>query len=1002
MLKKITILVFYLLIRFISFAQQGERYNTFYYNVNEGLLQSHINNLAFDKYNFGWLSFVNGLQKFDGVHFTNIPVQNGLPDDKNINFFFTQDSVLLLASRAGISRYDAETNKFRLLINLEKEQFTPLFLGEYKGVITCLTSNNKLLEIKKNNLVTEIKSPFSFPVKNNFLNEAVYVLNKFLNLTAIYINNTLQVYDLQQKKIIASKKLPFQALSFDLKFLSAQSVVFFNSNINKTQIQEWDFFSDELNLLYSIPTKPEILDRSSFLKSKNSANIFTIKNRVYSTNSYRPNFVANELVTTNNNPLAGNNVCQKIIEDHFGNLYLLTVDNGLIVAYQNEFNIKYYGIPGERQSFASALCIDKENNKVLLGCNGNGILIYDSLQHLIKHIKTLPGSNTAFTPASILKLEKNKYLLFCFLENDGWILENDRITQKVPISGFQFPNTSINYYGNKMSNTAKEAWVQTTSSYFHILKDPLSIKHFIMPTNLAGSCIYQNEIVFPADDTIHFYNLSHPKQTSILLPNTGGVRCIKTDGQLIYIGSNKGLFILDKNKKIVQHINKEDGLKDECIYAILLDNLGNIWCSTNQGIFCVSKGKIITQIGKVNGLQENEFNTNVAEISKDGELFFGGVNGLSSFYPFTNNKQEENIKLIFTDIKINNQPFSNDSLSPWVIEKLDLKHNQNSLAFEFIAMGKSNPTQNSYFYKMVGADSSWSQNTGFQPVRYYLQPGKYTLKISASKFTGTEPQTLKEIQIIIHPPIWKSWWFISLISLLALLIIYYTINKRNKNQYGKILQKLEQEKLLATEREKISQDLHDSIGAYANVVMFKTELLEREQNAKHKNSLMVDLKFASKEIMTSLRENIWALKKQTYTPSDCVLRINNFVQTLSRHYPKINFRNDGEAPQNVILHYSIALHIVRIIQEAITNALKHARPKNIFITHAHEGSSWTITVIDDGIGFEPENIEETSTGNGLTNMKQRAAQSNFQLTLKSEKNKGTTLTLGIPLKPSSF
>lgn len=68
-------------------AQTLSRYNTFSYNVNEGLLQTSINGACFDSNNFLWLSFPNGIQKFDGINFINVPVQPGMPDDKSVHFF---------------------------------------------------------------------------------------------------------------------------------------------------------------------------------------------------------------------------------------------------------------------------------------------------------------------------------------------------------------------------------------------------------------------------------------------------------------------------------------------------------------------------------------------------------------------------------------------------------------------------------------------------------------------------------------------------------------------------------------------------------------------------------------------------------------------------------------------------------------------------------------------------------------------------------------------------
>ena len=183
---------------------------------------------------------------------------------------------------------------------------------------------------------------------------------------------------------------------------------------------------------------------------------------------------------------------------------------------------------------------------------------------------------------------------------------------------------------------------------------------------------------------------------------------------------------------------------------------------------------------------------------------------------------------------------------------------------------------------------------------------------------------MKELSIIIRPPFWKTWWFLSGIGILILSTVGIFINQKNKRKYEKKLQILENERRLKEERERISRDLHDSLGVYANAVLYNTELLEKEKTTEKGTTIISDLKFASKDIITSLRETVWALKKESYSAADCLVRIRNFVQPLTRYYRHIEFKIEGDAPSNVFYNYSKALNIVRIVQEAIANSIKHA------------------------------------------------------------------------------
>ena len=405
-------------------------------------------------------------------------------------------------------------------------------------------------------------------------------------------------------------------------------------------------------------------------------------------------------------------------------------------------------------------------------------------------------------------------------------------------------------------------------------------------------------------------------------------------------------------------------MPDECIYAMAIDAKGTLWCSTNKGILKIYKDNSFQQLKKEDGLQENEFNTNAVAKAADGELFFAGVNGVSSFQPADISSFAEKLNLLFTRIKINNEEIVKDSAA-WNISSLSLSHSNNSFSFDFIAMGNNNPEQYIYQYKMEGVDKQWIQNEDVQTVRYYLLPGTYTFKIYAGRFFNKDAVAMNEIKIVIRQAFYKTWWFIALVSLAIIAVMAYTINQYIRDKYRKKLEALKAAHSLREERERISRDLHDNIGAYANAVLYSTELLEKEQQENLRTELMSDLKFASKDIITSLRETIWALKKESYTTEDCIIRIRNFIQPLSRHYPHIKFTIEGEGSAETQLHYTKALNVVRILQEAVTNAIKHSSASQIVITSTQQGGQWLLEVKDNGIGFRENGVEDTGGGYGL-------------------------------------
>jgi signal transduction histidine kinase len=979
-------------------SQKIERFNSFIYNVNEGLLQSTITDIAFDKNNFCWLSFPNGIQKFDGKTFTSVEVQNGLPDDKMVLFYKCSNGDLLLSHSQGISKYVINRNKFiEIYTNHSSNKLPVSFIGEDDNTIYFHTADGFIKGINNQTfkVVSEIKAPWE-----NFISSFDYSIRFSDNIinhrVAANVNDQLYLWDLKEQKLLSTSSI-IPGLSFFLLHLkSGDEVLYYLYSINNA-LQLYNFTTNTNHHFFIKGKENESLSRCNILQWNNKT-LISFNNKLYETDTTL-RVLESELVNFQNQTFASNSPIASISQDNYGNLFLVTVTDGIRKIIRNNYPVKYYGTEKIENNFILSVLPDKKNNRILLGTASNGVLVFDTLQRLIKHIKTLPGEQNSFTTNTILKTYIGNYLFFNAASKKVWQLNKDlSFVNSIPISTSLSQNKSgISFFGNHLYQNEQEALTQSQARLYktNFIANTIAEHEFTTSYTMSG-LLYKNNIISHANDELIFLDAVTLKEVNkIPFKNTGGVRSFAKDNlENIYIGSNKGIFKIESNGKILQQWNKRSGLPDECIYAMVFDDNGVLWCSTNKGIIRIDKENSFLQLKKEDGLQENEFNTNVVAKTDDGEIFFGGVNGVSSFYPSSLSMVNESIELLFTSIKINNKNYYKDT-AVWEIENITLPYHQNSLAFDFIAMSNSNPDQYIYQYRMKGVDDQWIQRDGLQTVRYYLPPGSYTFQIYASRSFDVNAAPAKEIIISISSPYWKTWWFITALLLVFAALLMLLINHKNKLQYQKKLVQLEKEHELQLEREKISRNLHDSIGAYANAVLYHTELLEKSGTVADNDYIMQDLKFASKDIITSLRETVWALKKESYSAEDCLLRIRNFVQALSRYYPQIRFFVEGAAPENKNLHYSQALNMVRMSQEIITNAIKHSAASEIFIINNEKDGNWSLTFTDNGKGFNEIEIISESKGDGLTNLRKRAAESGFQLEIVSKPGNGTTINVVI-------
>jgi len=244
-----------------------------------------------------------------------------------------------------------------------------------------------------------------------------------------------------------------------------------------------------------------------------------------------------------------------------------------------------------------------------------------------------------------------------------------------------------------------------------------------------------------------------------------------------------GLNRFDKQNGQFLHLTTAAGLPNNVVYGLLPDGAGNLWGSTNRGLFIMSvekKGETaiachFRNFTKADGLQDEEFNTGAYAKLPDGRLAFGGVNGLNIFDPAVVLMGDFTPRTFITNIWVNNQPVepfpANDILKNTIetTESIVLTHQQDILTLEFAALDFTAPGQNKYRYQLVGADPDWVESGTRRLANYlHLPAGTYTFRVQGSNSKGIWSKHLAELKIRVLPPWWRSWWaYVLYLMLLA-------------------------------------------------------------------------------------------------------------------------------------------------------------------------------------------------------------------------------------------
>ncbi|HLT45799.1 MAG TPA: two-component regulator propeller domain-containing protein [Rubricoccaceae bacterium] len=227
-----------------------------------------------------------------------------------------------------------------------------------------------------------------------------------------------------------------------------------------------------------------------------------------------------------------------------------------------------------------------------------------------------------------------------------------------------------------------------------------------------------------------------------------------------------GLSRLDARTGRVTHFTEADGLPNNTVYAILEDERGHLWMSTNQGVSRLDpEHRTFTNYGTDDGLQSREFNGGAAYRStRTGELFFGGINGFNAFLPGRITRNPHPPAVVMIGLRIANHPVTVSADGPLraPIEEaaeVRLGSSEKTVTFEFVGLHYQDPARNRYAYRLDGFDDTWV-DAGTERTATYtnLDPGTYTFLVRAASGDGVWNEEGASIRLVVLPAWWQTLW----------------------------------------------------------------------------------------------------------------------------------------------------------------------------------------------------------------------------------------------------
>ncbi len=504
----------------------------------------------------------------------------------------------------------------------------------------------------------------------------------------------------------------------------------------------------------------------------------------------------------------------------------------------------------------------------------------------------------------------------------------------------------------------------------------------------------------------------------------------------MWIGTSTYLNRFSKRDSIFTYYAKENGLPNNRIFEILEDGRRNLWVATGKGLarFDTAANAFRTYTVE-EGLQGLEFNLRAAYKSRDGEVFFGGMNGLNAFYPdslldnpflppvvFTSFYKTRGGQNVFLDIR-------NEGT-------VMLNYNENTFTIEFAALEFTNPANNRYSYRMEGVSGEWVDlgNRRFVPFTN-LPAGDYEFTVRGSNNDGKWNEAGATLRIIVRPPWWKSWpaYLVYLITLVLVVFLYIRRRERNLVRHRRILEEMVEQRTSMIERQKqelqqlndtkdkfFSIIAHDLRSPFNTILGFSDILLSdhRKLDATNTEKYLTYIRDAARQTFELLQNLLFWARSQTGTLEFHPVAFN-LGERIEENLILVRSQAGKKEISLMVDHADgiMAMGDINMIDTVLRNLLSNAvkftpRGGTIAVRVTEAGQQWEIAVKDSGVGIAPENLrriftvssrhttrgteKEPGTGLGLILCKEFLERHGTTIRVESEPGQGSEFSFRLP------
>ena len=1048
-LKKIVIYLFFLCLGMHSaFSETPEQITFSYISINEGLSQSTVFSIDQDKRGNMWFATYDGVNKYDGYAFTvyqhNEDDPNSIANDISRIVKTDSQGRVWIGTRDGLSRYDEEKDIFQnffyekngkhLQVNgIEEISPEQLLISTPEGLI--------MFDIKESKFIDD---SFSTAMHKTIASTL------YRQGDQIYIGTStdgLYTYSITQKTfekvipILGTKQI--QAIlqqSPTRIWVATEGAGLFLINPKTKEIKYY---------LHS-PSNPKSISsnyiRSLAMDSQNRLWIGTFNDL----NIYHEG--TDSFASYSSNPVENGSLSQRSVRSIFmdsqGGMWLGTYFGGLNYyhpirnRFKNIRNIPYKNSLSD--NVVSCIVEDKDKN-LWIGTNDGGLNLYNPITQRFTSYTLQEDESARGIGSNNIKavyVDEKKSLVYIGTHAGGLSILHRNSGQ---VENFNQRNSQLvneNVYAI-LPDGEGNLWLGTLSALVRF--NPEQRSFTTIEKEKDGTPVVSKQITTLFRDSHKRLwiggeeGLSVFKQEGLdiqkasILPVSNVTKlftnCIyEASNGIIWVGTREGFYCFNEKDKQIKRYNTTNGLPNNVVYGILEDSFGRLWLSTNRGISCFNpETEKFRNFTESDGLQSNQFNTASYCRTSVGQMYFGGINGITTFRPELLLDNPYTPPVVITKLQLFNKVVRPDDETGILTKNISetksitLKSWQTAFSIEFVVSNYISGQHNTFAYKLEGYDKEWYYLTDSRTVSYSNLPqGTYQFLVKAANSDGKWNPIPTALEIIVLPIWYKTWWallifFATFAGFITFVFRFFWMRKSMEAQLEiERRDKEHQEEINQTKMRFFINISHELRTPLTLILTPLQEMINKISDRWTRNQLEYIQRNANRllhlvnQLMDYRRAELGVFELKAKKGNAHQLIQDNFLfyDKLARH-KKITYTLHSELEDKEVLFDANYLEL--IVNNLLSNAFKYTESgQSITVTLKEENGWLLLQVSDTGIGipinkqgkiferFYQIESEHVGSGIGLSLVQRLIELHHGRIELDSEENKGSTFSVYLP------